>query len=803
MRPKTAYVRFIVIITVLVLSALVAGNLWAQDDSSGETPTSTPTSTPTETPTPTSTPTELPTATPTSTPSVTPTVVPTSVPQISVTHNEPSTVTAGQSSTLSIVGANFTQSTSVRLLSYGFLATTFINSSALTAALPSNLPVGQYTVEVSDPMHGTTVAPSTLKVVAGEVTATPTATLTPGEPSLIVRTFSASPASIYPGNTTQLMLEIVNVGSRTALGGVITLGQSSFAPANGQASAMLPDLAPSASTITYFAVTAASDAAEGTVTIPIVMSSRDVSGQTYSDEATLSVTILAEETGEAQVVLGAYSVTPESAAPGEAVTVEATFVNEGTETASQVLVDLDTAGGVLIAGSQGSSFPVGDLLPGASARITMPLVVSASAASGVQAQSFSISYLQDSETRQTSTSISLQIEQVVEESQVLLQSYSVVPGSALPGDTVNVAATFANSGTETAAQVLVQLDTAGSILIAGSQGSSFSVGDILPGSSATVTMPLVVANEASAGVQAQSFTLSYLQGTETRQTSASISLTVEQVIEGSPILLLQSYSTGQDDALQPGQQFTYTMNLQNAGSVAVSNLLVTFSQTQSASGDTTTSTSTSFSPLGSGDTVFVGDLAAGAATSITQAFIVSSDLSSGVYKLPITVQYQSADGTTSEQSMTASLIVVVPPRLRVTLEEALADPLTLNQTYTLSLKIANLGSSEVALTQMRVSGENLKVTDGAETLLDPIQSDDDTTESASIMPDAQGTYTLTVEVDYLDDLNQTQTYTTSFSGEVGEPTRPDMPAPSAQPTEDSDDEDFVGRLLLGFFGFGG
>jgi hypothetical protein len=157
----------------------------------------------------------------------------------------------------------------------------------------------------------------------------------------------------------------------------------------------------------------------------------------------------------------------------------------------------------------------------------------------------------------------------------------------------------------------------------------------------------------------------------------------------------------------------------------------------------------------------------------------------------------------NEQSLNASMVVIVQPRLRVTLDEALDDPLTLGQTYTLSLKIANLGSSDVALTQMRVTGENVTVTEGAETPLDPLQSDDDTTKTATIEPVAKSAYSFAVEVDYLDDLNRTQTYTSTFSGEVAEPARPAMPAPSAATTEPPQEENLLGRLLLGFFGFGG
>lgn len=616
-------------------------------------------------------------------------VEPTALPQTIVTQNEPSQITAGQAATLSLLGANFTSGTTVRLVGYGLLTTTFVNSSALTAVLPSNIPAGQYTVEVSDPTYGTTTAPSALRVVAASVaaTATPTSTPVPGQPVLVVRSFSAAPASIYPGGATQLTFEVVNVGTRTAQGAVVSLGSTDFAPASGQASITLPDLAANASWTVALSVIAPSDAAEGVATIPLSLSFYDFSGQTYTDQASLSVTILAEAQRESQVVLDSYQVTP---------------------------------------------------------------------------------------------------------------------GSALPGETVNVQALFVNTGTETASQVLVQLDSAGAVLIAGSEGNSFPIGDMQPGARAAVVMPLVVAQDAGSGVQAQSFTITYLQNGDSRQATASISLGIDKAVEKSPMLLLASYDTGQDEALQPGQQFTYLLAIQNAGAVDVSDLLVTFGGEKSSSSSSTTSSSLNFAPLGSGDTVLMGDLAAGATATLSQEFIVNDGVTSGVYTLSLTLQYTLADGTTAEKSFNTSLIVVVPPRLRITLAEDLDDPLTVGESYTVELEIVNLGSSDVALTGMRVMGDNLTVTEGAETLLDPLQSDDDTAVDITLEPDAVGDYTLTVAVDYLDDLNRTQTVTTTFAGAVEERSRPTMPArPFTPPDETTGDDNVLGRLLLGFLGFGG
>jgi len=641
---------------------------------------------------------------------VAPTPVPTvEVLQLSVTQTEPAQITTGESANLSVLGANFSSSTTIRLVGFGFLNVTYINSGALTATLPTNIPAGVYSIEVADLTYGTAIAPGylTVQAAATSATATPTATATPipGQPHLVVNTFTASPSSIYPGTTTLLIIEVLNAGSRTAEGVVISLDDADFSPANGQASVSLPDMASSTSYVTSLAVTANEDIAEGPQSIGLVLTSRDFSGSTYTDNASVSVNVLATLTGEPQIVL---------------------------------------------------------------------------------------------------------------------DSYVAEPSAALPGDTVTVRAIFTNTGTETAQQVLVQLDGTGSdILIAGPDGSAFSLGDMPAGSSAAVVMTFVVASDAGAGAQAQSFTISYLQDGEAKQTTASISLTVETSTTETPLLLLQSYSTGQDDALQPGEQFSFAATIQNAGTVDVHNLLLTFgtvsSSNSSSSSDSTSTSSSStssttispsdnFAIYGSGGTVLLGDLAAGNNVSLSQDFIVSSALTSGIESLPITLEYQDADGAEIRQSLSASLLVVTAPRMRITATNTLDDPLTAGEEYSLTLSIANLGDSDVFLTDMQVTGDNVEISDGATVTLDPLQSDDDMTQTVTFTPQTEGSYTITVELHYIDDLNRTQTLAQTFSGQVeaaAETSRQPMRMPPTQEQTTEDTSTQVGRLLLGFLGFGG
>lgn len=663
---------------------------------------------PTQTATPTATPTNTPTATPTvvvieatedtsSSGNGSAQLISSSVEtedeeedvELFVSYTEPTTYTNSVAGTLSIVGANFTELTTVRLDGYGFLQTTHINESAMTAILPTLIPAGKYSIDISDPSNGSDTSPNTLRVYEETLEAT----AVPGQPTLTVRNFSASPASILPDGTTTLTFDVYNAGNRTAQGIVVSLGSSEFAPANGQASVTLADISPFGSYTVSLAVTASSSLTEGIATIPVSLAFRDETGQTYSNSATLSVNILEEEE------------------PGN--------------------------------------------------------------------------------------------------SQIVLDSYLVTPNVAYPGDSVSVQALFKNTGSETAKQVLVQVSDG--VLIAGSQGNAFSLGDIPAGSVVPVTMPLTIASDAEAGSQAQSLAISYLQDGEVNQTTASIALQIEEIDEESPILLLQSYASSADELL-PGQQFTFTLTLQNAGQVDMTDMLLTFgslSISESSSSDSITTSTTvdsNFLPYGGGDTILLGALPAGETITTTQDFIVSNDLSNGVYTLKMAVSYD-ADGTSVEQTLNASLIVNTVPRLRITQENELDDPLTAGESYTLSLNIANLGDNDVITTEVHVSGTNLTITEGDVILMETLSGDDDTTENVTFEPDESGDYTLVVDVLYIDDLNRTRTFTQTFTGTVEEAQtttqrRPDMTQITTE-TETSDDDDLIGRVLLGFLGLGG
>jgi hypothetical protein len=644
---------------------------------------------------------------------------PTPVPAITVVRSEPAQVTSGQGGALSIFGANFTAATTVRLVGVGLLQASFVNSGALIATLPNNLAPGGYGIEVSDPVAGTAYSPNPLTVLPAPTpppTAMPTPepmptpvppTPMPGQPSLLVRNFSSSPASIAPGGAVTLRFEVVNQGNRVAQGVSVSVDAGGkFVPANGQASAILPDIGTGGSASVSLAVIAAMDATPGPTSVPITMSYHDFSGQVYTGQATLSVTV--QETSEAsQVTLARYAIEPNPVEPGQAVTVAVELTNTGNRTASQVLLRVAGTDGVLLAGSQGDSFPVGDLAPGASVSLELPLIVSTA---------------------------------------------------------------------------------------------------------------------AKPGPQAQPFTLSYLQNGEAQQGGGSMTIEVKRAITPSPLLLIDSYDTGKE-VLEPGEQFTLTMNLQNVGDADATELLVAFGTVESSgtppggdsgntggtgsgSGSTSTTTpSNVFAPLGSGGTRYVGTIEAnGGSATLSQEFIVNGTVDSGVYSLPITLRYKKTDGAFAQDNLRASVVVVAPPRLHISLQSPIPETVNMGEPFAVALTVLNTGDDPLHLTTAAVAAENAEVLEGAEVFVGPVKKDEDATLGAVIMPSAEGPVTVTVTLYYLNDLNQEQSIVNTYQTQaLSPPPPPEDTGPTPEvtpPAEEEEEDDSIGRLILGFLGLG-
>ncbi len=641
-------------------------------------------------------------------------VVPTETPAgpVAVTGFEPTQVLNSDSRSITVFGVNFASTSVVRLVGVGVLSTSFLNSTTLTAGLPSNLSPGLYQVQVVDPVRGTSTAAIGLQVFGPTATPFPLATFTiptpqPGQPSLIVRAFRAQPEAIAPGGTVTLIFEIVNVGSRPAEGISISLGaEGGFTPAIGESSVTIPTINPGGTFEVSLTVVASATVEPGPASVPLVMAYRDFEGENYTSNANLSVTILNIEEAS-QVTVTGYSIVPDPVTPGTQAIVRVDVTNTGTVTVNSALIRVAGENSLLLPGERGDTLPLGDLAPGQTVTAELPMIVSAAAEPGPKGQPIVVSFFRDNEREESTGSI-----------------------------TINVAA----------------------------------------------------------------------------PTTA--------------LMLLQDYSTG-EDVLEPGDRFTLSLTLQNVGDAIAANALLTFGTVSTSSdgdsgggsgsggsggtGGSTTTTDgipgNAFAPLGSGNTIFIGNINPNGSLSIDQPFIVNGTVRSGIYNLPITLRYRNPDGSQAQENLQASIVVVAPPRLQPTMLNPMPEMVNVGEGVPLTLEIRNNGTDIVELTRIVISAENAEIPEGAEQELSPVRADDDTSLDVVVIPLDAGAMSVTFTVYYMDDLNNERSFDLTFDSEamIPEPPPEMTPFPGFPedvPVEEAE-EDLLARLLLSFLGLGG
>jgi hypothetical protein len=404
-------------------------------------------------------------------------IVPTDTPPgpISVSGIEPVQVTNTGANTVSIFGNNFASTTVVRLVGVGILQSSLLNSTVITATIPENLNPGLYTIQLSDPQRGTVNVPTLLQVFAIPPTSPPLATFEPrtpppGQPSLIIRNFTAEPAEVVPGTEVVLAFEIVNVGNRPAEGISVALGtDSNFAPAIGQSSITLPTINPGGVFEVSLSVIAAQDAPAGINSIPISFAYRDFLGETYTTTNNVSVTVIPlQETS--QVTVSSYNVEPSPVVPGELVTLNITVTNSGNAVANRVLLRVAGDSSVLLAGAQGDSFPLGDIPAGESIDLEIPMIVAQDSDPGPQAQPITLSFQRGTESQELTSRITVNVASPTS-ALLLLQSYSTGDELLEPGDRFTLTFNLANVGDAPAPDSLITFGTVSSSNTDGGSGT--------------------------------------------------------------------------------------------------------------------------------------------------------------------------------------------------------------------------------------------------------------------------------------------------------------------------------------------
>jgi hypothetical protein len=244
---------------------------------------------------------------------------------------------------LSIYGEGFSSAVAVRLIGYGILDTSVLSSQALQCVVPPGLRTGKYELELLLPGGGSIHIPGSISIQAEKTTATPepSGPSVYAQPQLMIRSASAEPAILQPGEAFQLNLEIENRGSYSTSRGQLTLNSPDLAlPQAGSNVIILQPMTAGQVIQLPLTLTADDQAPSGFNDLEILLEYADYYGRNYSSSQTIALQIDTSSRARGLVVLETYQTVPELLSPGDIFELQMTLHNAGQSNVQQLLITL-------------------------------------------------------------------------------------------------------------------------------------------------------------------------------------------------------------------------------------------------------------------------------------------------------------------------------------------------------------------------------------------------------------------------------------------------------------------------------
>jgi hypothetical protein len=277
-------------------------------------------------------------------------------------------------------------------------------------------------------------------------------------------------------------------------------------------------------------------------------------------------------------------------------------------------------------------------------------------------------------------------------------------------------------------------------------------------------------------------------------------------------LVITGYSTD-IDPLQPGEQFSLKLDVQNVGNAKAQRItMIVGGGSSGTSGGTPQPGGVSggsgdfanFAPVGASNVQSLGDLAAGDQAQASQSLIVNVSTNPGAYPIKITFSYLNDKNEVINDEQVITLLVYSLPSLDVSFYRP-PDPFLVGQPGALPIQVVNLGRRVAVLGNLKIEAESGFIENGT-SLVGSLDTGGYFTLDSLFTPEQAGTTILEVTIDYVDDFNQPRTITKTLEIEVEELIIEENPLPSEggeefPPTETEETlwQKFK-RFLLGMLG---
>lgn len=312
------------------------------------------------------------------------------------------------------------------------------------------------------------------------------------------------------------------------------------------------------------------------------------------------------------------------------------------------------------------------------------------------------------------------------------------------------------------------------------------VGDLLPNNSKSIEQPMVVGSYVYGFVSVEMnlsytdangipYTEKFILNIQSIGGSGAAAATATPTGAKSSQLVITSYATSVDP-LQPGQQFTLTMTVQNVGNVGAQRVtMIVGGGSSGGSSDGTPQPGgvsggsgefTNFAPVGASNIQTLGDIQEGGAVQARQDLIVNTSTNPGAYPMKVTFSYLNPEGEIINDEQVITLLVYSLPTLDISFYRP-PDPFFVGQPGALPIQVVNLGRRTAVLGTMTIQSETGTIENGT-SLVGSLDAGGFFTMDALVFPEQAGPMTLDVTIDYTDDFNQPRTVNRTLQIEVME-----------------------------------
>jgi hypothetical protein len=376
---------------------------------------------------------------------------------------------------------------------------------------------------------------------------------------------------------------------------------------------------------------------------------------------------------------------------------------------------------------------------------------------------------------------------------------SKVNGTMQTGGNVTLKVVIENVGQNTTAYSTQAVYTS-SDLVPTKTGGVIALGDVKDNDQKDVSQTFYVSAEIyGSGIVVTDLTVSYY---DEKGSSYADKFTISIPVNGtvysgvaaatstptgvkSSQLVITSYKASVDP-LQPGEQFTLTMTVQNVGNEKAQRVtMIVGGGSSGTSGGTPqpggvsggSGEFTNFAPVGASNVQSLGDVPAGGSVQAAQNLIVNVSTSPGAYPMKITFSYLNDKNEVINDEQVITLLVYSLPNVDVSFYRP-PDPFFVGQPGALPIQVVNLGKRMVVLGNITVSAESGLVENGTG-LVGSLEAGGYFTLDALFTPEQSGSQSLDVVIEYVDDFNEPRTIVKKLDLEVSDEFVEPTPDPSA------------------------